>query len=78
MSNGICTKMNGSKCAEEYCDFWNVESQKCNDALLKEKELELVKHIITLLNKDTEETNENRLKKLIGGMNLMPSSDLKQ
>lgn len=31
--SGICIYMGGAKCAEQYCDFWDHEEQKCSIAL---------------------------------------------
>jgi hypothetical protein len=63
--SGICVKMNGAKCAEEYCDYWNREEQICTDALIAKLRVELLK---TLLKKKT--TPKKELEKALKDMNL--------
>lgn len=33
MNNNICPKMNGQKCAGNYCDLWDDEDQRCLEAI---------------------------------------------
>lgn len=40
--SGICVKMDGKKCAMEYCDFWNHEEQICSLALESRKRIEVL------------------------------------
>ena len=48
---GICPRMNGKKCAMEYCDFWNHEEQICSLALESNKRVEI---LTAILNKAEE------------------------
>ena len=47
-ATGICIHMSGDKCAMEYCDYWNIEKQKCGRALLIEKQIESIAVSISL------------------------------
>lgn len=45
MSDGICTRMKGGKCAENYCDYWDDENQICSEALLVKRKVEILDRI---------------------------------
>lgn len=45
MSGGICKDMNGAKCAENYCDYWDAEKQRCSIAI---RESEMAKYYESL------------------------------
>ena len=51
MSGGICKDLNGAKCAENYCDYWDAKKGKCIKAV---REFEMAKYYETL-NKQNEE-----------------------
>lgn len=70
--DNVCPKMNGSKCAMEYCDFWNLDEQKCSVALESHKRVELMN---TLL-KHVDELrfvaeDKGRLEELIKKLNIV-------
>jgi len=60
MSGGICKDMNGAKCAENYCDYWDPEEQRCIIAI---KDSEMAKYYKDL-NKQSDEVKT--LSKKIG------------
>lgn len=43
MNNNICPKMNGQKCAGNYCDLWDDEEQMCLEALEVSIRVEILK-----------------------------------
>lgn len=42
----ICHKMNGAKCAESFCDLWDLEEKRCSEAVVNEKKSEILDILI--------------------------------
>lgn len=59
MSSQICPKMNGNKCAESYCDMWDLHEKRCSYAVVEEKKVELFDLLINKINK--EEINKKSI-----------------
>jgi len=51
MSGGICKDMKGAKCAENYCDYWDPEKQRCSIAV---RESEMAKYYENLNRQNAE------------------------
>jgi len=47
----ICPYMNGSTCAESYCDMWNTLEKRCSIAVKAEKNIELLSLMVDKLKK---------------------------
>jgi len=59
--SGICPKMNGAQCAENYCDFWDSDELVCSIALESRKRVELLNLLIEKIEKSSgdAESKEN-------------------
>lgn len=44
--SSICPHMNGSKCAMEYCDYWNHLEQGCSLALESHKRVDILNMVL--------------------------------
>lgn len=62
----ICPKMKGAKCAESYCDMWDLEKKRCSEAIVNEKKSELLSLLIKKLSK--QQGNEKLRTEIIKGL----------
>lgn len=75
MPESICTHMNGSKCAGEYCDYWNNEEQRCSLALESHKRVELLTIILNRAGElSSKAKNKEELIQVIKKLNLVSVS----
>lgn len=46
MTSGICVHMNGAICAEAYCDYFNLDTQRCSRAEECHARVEIMKKFL--------------------------------
>ena len=70
--SGICTKMNGTPCAADYCDYWNNNEQACSIALESRKRVELLNLFIQKAEELADDVKDrDELKALIKEFNIV-------
>lgn len=74
--SGVCVKMNGAKCAEDYCDYWDHGELCCSSALESRKHVELLDMMLEkaqeLLNKVQD---RKELERVIKELNIVDVSN---
>lgn len=74
--SGICVKMNGDKCAMDFCDFWNHAELCCSSALESRKRVELLDMILEKAQKLLcKVQDEKELERVIKELNIVNVSN---
>lgn len=78
MNENVCPRMNGAKCAGDWCDLWDHENQKCLKAIEVELRVEILRRTveITELQREEVETKQKvekfkREKNVVDGSNMV-------
>lgn len=75
MSESICIHMNGSKCAMEYCDYWDLEEQRCSLALESHKRVESMNALLDEIKKEKDSNKmKQKIENIIKQYNIVPTS----
>jgi len=70
--SGICPKMNGKKCAENYCEFWDHDELACTLALESRKRVELLNLLLDKAEELADDVKDKEhLKELIKELNVV-------
>ena len=62
----ICPKMKGAKCAESFCDLWDLEEKRCSYAVVNERKVKFLDLLIEKLS--TKKVNEKLRTAIIEGI----------
>lgn len=75
----ICPHMQGNKCAETYCDYWDDEEQRCSLALESHKRVELLDMVLKKAEELLIDVKEKEdLIKVIQELNIVSASKTMQ
>ena len=78
MNNNVCPKMNGAKCAGDWCDFWDHEKQECSEATESKMRCEMMELVLERLKELLYQTKDKEdVMRIAREMNIVPSGTTK-